>query len=41
MTPQNRQEIMDRLEALPSQLLTIRAANLEDVFLRLTGDKLQ
>ncbi len=40
VTPQNRQEILDKLESLPSQLLTIRAANLEDVFLRLTGDKL-
>lgn len=41
LTPENRQETLNRLEQAHSTLLTIRAANLEDVFLRLTGDQLQ
>lgn len=41
VTAQHRQHVLDRLDAEPSTLLSIRAANLEDVFLRLTGDKLQ
>jgi lipooligosaccharide transport system ATP-binding protein len=41
IAPDHRQAILDQLEALPSTRLTIRAANLEDVFLRLTGDQLQ
>lgn len=41
LTPDHRTETIARLEAASPTLLTIRAANLEDVFLRLTGDQLQ
>lgn len=39
--PEYRHEVLTRLETANSTRLTIRGANLEDVFLRLTGDQLQ
>jgi lipooligosaccharide transport system ATP-binding protein len=41
LAPECRAQTLARLEAANPSLLTIRAANLEDVFLRLTGDELK
>lgn len=41
LKPESRAETLARLEAAQPTMLAIRPANLEDVFLRLTGDQLQ
>ncbi len=38
--PAHRQETLTRLESTPGSVITPRPSNLEDVFLRLTGDQL-
>jgi lipooligosaccharide transport system ATP-binding protein len=41
LSPDHRAHTVERLEAANPTLLAIRATNLEDVFLRLTGDELE
>jgi len=41
LVPVHREEMVATLRSAAPSMLTIRSANLEDVFLRLTGDKLE